>query len=498
MHTHSDFLNPDRTPCGLVCFADDGHLLGVSQGLREMLGWPLQGWPQRSFEQLLNPSSRIYQQMVLGPTLRLHGHAQEVSLVLQAADGRSVHVLGQFRREATDQGMLTRGALLPLHRRKQLEDQLLQSQRTADELPGVLFRLMREADGRWRLPYAGKGMAELTGLDLHGLFEDAEPLFASMHDGDRAALHALLDLSVDTLHCPPITVRAKPPHKGLRWLRAHMAVHPQSDGAVVWQGALYDVTQQQLIEQRLREHDKLHAIAVLAAGVAHDFNNLLGSISGLAELCQLEAAEGSRQARNLDRIVLASTKAAGLVRQLLDFSRQTPQQPEVLCWSQLLARSRSLIAASLPPQVELQLQVLDDCTVRVDAAQIEQCLLNLVNNAAHAMRQRGGCVRLLADVAPEPEGRPRERARLRVADEGEGIPLELQKRVFEPFFTTKPVGEGTGLGLAAVHGIVVQHGGEIHLHSVPGQGTEFTLLLPRACADTSTPPAPPHLLEAAA
>ena len=246
-----------------------------------------------------------------------------------------------------------------------------------------------------------------------------------------------------------------------------------------------DLGRQQQIEISLRENDKLRAVATLAGGIAHDFNNLLGSINGLAELCELEAAPGSRQARNLGRIRQAGDKAAALVRQMLDFSRQTPPALQRVRVSEWLGHAEGLLLAALPHQTTLRIEVNADSVVSIDLVQMEQVLLNMVRNAAQAMGTRAGRIHILADHAGPTTLAAAQAdsgcwARLRIADTGDGIPPELLTKIFEPFFTTKPVGEGTGLGLAAVHGIVSSHQGVIEVESQPGVGTTFSIFLPLA------------------
>jgi signal transduction histidine kinase len=245
-----------------------------------------------------------------------------------------------------------------------------------------------------------------------------------------------------------------------------------------------DVTREQQVDEGLRENDKLRAVAVLAGGIAHDFNNLLGSIIGLTELCALQAPAGSRLARNLGRIGQAGAKAAALVRKLLDFSRQKPLDLQPLPASDLLVHAEALLRAAIPADMTLAVAAEADGTVNLDLVQMEQVLLNLTRNAAHAMRQRGGEVRIVLDRAAPActDTAPGGHLRLRVIDCGEGIPAAVLPRIFEPFYTTKPVGEGTGLGLAAVHGIVSSHGGRIEVDSTPGAGTTFSVYLPLAPA----------------
>jgi signal transduction histidine kinase/CheY-like chemotaxis protein len=260
-----------------------------------------------------------------------------------------------------------------------------------------------------------------------------------------------------------------------------------------------DITQEQQIQEGLRQNDKLRATAMLAGAFAHDFNNLLGSVIGLTELCLIDAPQASRLERNLGRIGQASGQAANLVRQLLDFSRQTPLDRRRMGMSEMLSHAGVLLRAALPANVTLDVAVDADAMVNVDLVQWDQVLLNLTRNAAHAMRRSGGCVRMVVDLAepaqPQPAAAPLGHVRLRIADDGEGIAPELLARIFEPFFTTKPVGEGTGLGLSAVHGIVSSHGGQIEVASLPGSGTTVSLFLPleQSAADgdaaaTSAPP----------
>jgi PAS domain S-box-containing protein len=248
-----------------------------------------------------------------------------------------------------------------------------------------------------------------------------------------------------------------------------------------------DVDRQQKIDDSLRENDKLRAVATLAGGIAHDFNNLLGSVLGLAELCELEAVPGSRQARNLGRIREAGGKAAALVRQMLDFSRQTTPTLQPAVVDDWLAHTAALLRAALPHHQTLSLGTqAPGAVVCIDTVQMEQVLLNMLRNASQAMGARGGAVSILSDLAgptrmAAADGRTGH-LRLRIVDEGDGIPPDVLDKIFEPFFTTKPVGEGTGLGLAAVHGIITGHGGQIEVSSQPGMGTTFSLFLPLAPA----------------
>jgi signal transduction histidine kinase len=326
-------------------------------------------------------------------------------------------------------------------------------------------------------------------FDHEGQIDDVNPAFVRVTGW--SALEAALGhvvawrtpLPLDrTEHCHGEQVRSDGGRYTAEW-----SVSPifGSDGKLINHVCIgRDVTRQQQVDDSLRENDKLRAVATLAAGIAHDFNNLLGSIIGLAELCQLAAPEGSRLARNLGRIHEAGDKAAALVRQLLDFSRLTPKQAQRQQISRFLNHASGLLRAALPLNVTLDIRVLEDGAALIDTVQMEQVLLNMARNAAQAMHGEQGQLVLTVDRA-EPQGSvpadsstPHRHVRLRISDSGSGIPPELVPKIFEPFFTTKPVGEGTGLGLAAVHGIVANHQGVIEVASVVGTGTTFSIFLP--------------------
>jgi PAS domain S-box-containing protein len=328
-------------------------------------------------------------------------------------------------------------------------------------------------------------------FDAEGLIDDVNPAFVQV-TGWTALEAALGNVQTwvtplpaeGTQHCRGEQRR----NDGSRYI-AEWSVSPifGHDGKLINHVCIgRDVTRQQQIDDTLRDNDKLRAVATLAAGIAHDFNNLLGSIIGLAEICEVAAEPGSRMARNLGRIREAGGKAAVLVRQMLDFSRQTPKATQQVLLSNFLLHAEGLLGAALPLGVALDIRIDVDSLVCIDIVQMEQVLLNMSGNAAHAMRGREGRLQIVVDLA-EPAhvetasaAQVPRHARLRICDNGEGMPPEVVQKIFEPFFTTKPVGEGTGLGLAAVHGIVSSHEGRIEVDSTPGAGTTFSIFLPLA------------------
>ncbi|MFH1498487.1 MAG: ATP-binding protein [Verrucomicrobiota bacterium] len=235
------------------------------------------------------------------------------------------------------------------------------------------------------------------------------------------------------------------------------------------------------------QSQKMEAIGTLAGGIAHDFNNILGGIIGFTELSKAGTKDNRQVQEYLGSVLQASRRAADLVRQILTFSRRQDQRRDIVQLRQLVAESMKLLRASIPSTVEFDVRLdASVAPVLADATQIHQALINLCSNAEHAMRGRSGRLEVrLGNVhvdARLAEDNPRlvpgDYVRLSVADNGVGMAADVHARVFEPFFTTKPPGEGTGLGLSVVHGVMESHDGAVVVESKPGEGTRFDLYFP--------------------
>jgi PAS domain S-box-containing protein len=239
-----------------------------------------------------------------------------------------------------------------------------------------------------------------------------------------------------------------------------------------------------MLEAQLRQAQKMEAIGTLAGGIAHDFNNILVGIIGNVQLAQFESAQNPRALRRLDEALKAGQRARDLVAQILTFSRQREQSPVVTPLGPVVTEALRLLRASLPANIEFVVEIDPAAPeIRCDTSQIHQIVMNLATNAAYAMREHGGKLRV--EVKPvtldstlllrQPQMRLGPGVHLTISDTGCGMDAATQQRLFEPFFTTKPVGEGTGLGLAVVHGIVKSHTGVITVESTPQVGTTFHL-----------------------
>ncbi|MBA3009359.1 MAG: response regulator [Proteobacteria bacterium] len=244
------------------------------------------------------------------------------------------------------------------------------------------------------------------------------------------------------------------------------------------------------LEFQLHQSGKLEAIGTLAGGIAHDMNNIVAAIMGYAELSLHEADKNSRMHHRLDRMIKACHRARDLVSQILTFSRQDIQEIRSVKVHLIVKEVLKLIRASLPSTITIQQDIpKQHLMITADPTQVHQIIMNLCSNAGYAMMEKGGvlCVSLekVAHTAQTfLDLLPGDYVRLTVSDTGQGMEKEVMDRIFEPFFTTKPLGSGTGMGLAMVHGIVKKLGGDIFVDSTPGKGTTFHLFFPTAMGST--------------
>jgi PAS domain S-box-containing protein len=301
-------------------------------------------------------------------------------------------------------------------------------------------------------------------------------------------------LVVTGIERPPFELTIMNKDKSYFFMEANPRLIKQKGGKAWIQVTLRDITERKLaegekkkLEAQLQQVQKMESMGTLAGGIAHDFNNILGIIVGNTELAMDDVPEWNPARHNLEEIRTASIRARDVVKQILAFSRQRPQKKKPVRISPIIKESLKLLRSSIPTTIEIHQNISSESDiVRADPIQINQVLINLCTNAAHAMEEKAGVLEVsLEDIELDEDSvihyhdlSSGKYARLTVSDTGNGIEPKILKRIFDPYFTTKKVGEGSGMGLSVVHGIVKNHGGNISVISEPGKGTIFHILFP--------------------
>jgi len=365
--------------------------------------------------------------------------------------------------------------------------------------------------------HVGSWVAELDGSDHTGWSAETHRIFGlptgsfngtaaafyeRVHPDDRDAVFAAGQTAIEQGRPFDIEHRIVWPDGTVRWVHERgNAVRDPQGRALRMVGTVQDITERRLLEDQLRQSQKMEAIGRLAGGIAHDLNNALTAIAGYAELALGElTAEGTARA-DVEEIRRAAERAGSVTRQLLAFSRKQLIEARVFDLNETVSSIAKLLSRLLGSDVRVQMWLAPKALpVRADPGQIEQAIINLAVNARDAM-PAGGRLALTTtlDMVDEEFARthgpitPGRYAVLRVSDTGHGMSRETQARAFEPFFTTKEVGKGTGLGLSMVYGTLKRSGGFIFVDSEVGRGTTFRLYFPAAQGEPPAPePTPPR------
>ena len=382
--------------------------------------------------------------------------------------------------------------------RKQVEEALRASEQRVRQITDNIQEVFWMTDpAKNRVLYVSPAYARIWGRSCESLQADPRNWLEAIHPEDRDRVRQAATTRQARGEYDE-TYRILRPDGSQRWIRDRAYPIRDASGEVYRVvGTAEDVTEHRHLEQQFREAQKMEAIGTLAGGIAHDFNNILGAILGYAQLARTCIQEQSLGGQYLDAVVFGAQRAARLVRQILAFSRHQDPQRRPVALAQALAEPVQLLRASIPATIGFDVDLpagLPD--VLADPVQMHQVLMNLCTNAEHAMRGEVGrlTVRLeavavdAALAARHPGLRPGPYVRLTVADTGRGMDDATRARIFEPFFTTKKQGEGTGLGLAVVHGIVESHDGVVTVHSQVGVGSTFQIWLPALATQAEIAP----------
>jgi PAS domain S-box-containing protein len=473
---------------GILQATPDGRILNANPALARMYGY-------ESPEKLMEAVSDIAAQLYIDPEDRKHfgeilereGSIEGYETERLRKDGSKIWVSANARIVTDAQGKVLyyEGTLQDITKRKRAEEALKESEgryRIAIEHSNDGVAIVRKnqhifVNQRFCTMFGYDDPAEILGTTL----------FATIHPDDY---ERVVEINRKTKKGEPVPFRYE--FKGVR--RDGTALHVEvSSARIVYQGKpailayLRDITERVQAEEMLRQSQKMEAVGTLSAGIAHDFNNILTAILGFAGLSYEEAMAGSQAKRYLLHVLNAAQRGKDLVTQILSFSRKGKEELRQTDLASIVKESVKMLRASLPKTIEIRTNITTESSMALAGpTQIQQIIMNLGTNAAHAMREKGGRMTIeLSSLtvtpknAPAPDLTTGEYLKLSINDTGTGMGRDVLERVFDPFFTTKKPGEGTGLGLWVVHSIVQNHKGVITVKSAPGKGSTFAVFLPQ-------------------
>ena len=374
-----------------------------------------------------------------------------------------------------------------LHNRRQAEESLRREREFSTQLIESSVDGILAFDRQFNIAAWNPAMERMTAVGKdYAMGRSALEFFSSLKDiGEETLMQ-------DSLEGRPTVAKDIPfmiPKSGAKgFFDGHFSPLRDGNGTVVgWLAILHDITKRRGLEEQFRQAQKMEAVGRLAGGVAHDFNNLLTAILGYSDLMRRRLAGQEETLQELAEIELAANRAATLTRQLLALSRQQVMNPRVLDLNEVVVNMDKMLRRLIGEDIDLRSEPTTGLgRIKADPGQVEQVMMNLVVNARDAMPDGGKLTIETANVVLEAGsvgGRedlvPGAYVMLAVSDTGSGMDAETKARIFEPFFTTKEIGQGTGLGLSTVHGIVKQSGGQVEVYSEVGHGTTFKIYFPR-------------------
>ena len=489
-----DFL--ENAPIGFYSVDETGRFLFANNAFASWLGY--------TAEEMLAKEMRLHEILATRPApgvalFRPAGYDTDDGgheVLLQGRDGSPVQVyIGQTEVRAENGQVRTRSVARDLTPEREWEQALRRSEqrfaRFFEDAPVGIVLL----DAEGRVTESNRAWRTLVAPVDQKLIGRRITDFVAAEDDGKVTTWLSRVVS-DAELAAPTDVRLRTANDAGVNRIATMYVSRMDDG----QGGVYglivhflETTEQRSLEEQFAQGQKMQAVGQLAGGIAHDFNNLLTAMIGFCDLLLLRHSPGDQSFGDIMQIKQNANRAAGLVRQLLAFSRQQTLQPRILSMTDVLGDLSNLLRRLIGANIKLNMVHGRDLgLVRADQGQVEQVIINLAVNARDAMSEGGELTietsneSLLASRRhggePVPAG---DYVVVKVSDSGIGIPKENLEHIFEPFFTTKEVGAGTGLGLSTVYGIVKQTGGYVLVDSIPGQGTAFTIMLPYHAASSS-------------
>ncbi len=480
---------------GFVIFDPEDRLVTCNQAYRDLYpqvsallvpGTPFEDILRHKLIALGDPTIEGNKEAWIAAQLRQRGELGE-PVEQKMADGRWILA---FDRRMSDGG--TAGLRVDITALKAVQNSWRESQERLERTQrishtGSVDRDLRTGKVEW-----SDETYRIFGVTRGEFSPSPDTTTALVHPDDRASFVEKMLVDPEKHIGTTLRYRVIRPDGTERIVRGEPSViYDADDNPERIVAALTDVTESELatrrqadLEAQLNHSEKLTALGTLAGGIAHDLNNTLVPIQALSKLLLREFPDAGQTREDLETILDASLQARDLVQQILAFSRKQNIVKQSIDLVATIRTSLTMLRASVPRTIELVEKIESVPPILADNSQVQQVIINLVTNAAQAIGDKIGRITVSLSSAPA-DALGRETIELSITDTGRGISDEMISRIFEPFFTTKPVGEGTGLGLSVVHGIVASHGGTIDLQTTLGEGSTFIVRLPAQEADTS-------------
>ena len=426
----------------------------------------------------------------IGKVVHLNSHPREISRdEIELKDGT---ILDRYSSPVTGNDGRYYGRIWTFRditNRKRAEETLRESEekfhQLADNITDVFWITSPDLSV---IHYISPGYELIWGRSAESLYDDPHQWVECILPEERERVFAIFGTLTQNEPSVSVEYRIARPDGTIRWVHDRgFQVRDATDKLVRLAGVVTDITERKQLEAQLFQSQKMETVGKLAGGIAHEFNSILTAIIGRSELLVCDLPSDSPHCANAMAIRKAADLAAGLTKQLLAYGRKQILQPKILNLNSILSNMQGMLAHLMGGEVDVRVVPASGAvTVKADAGQIEQVIMNLAINAREAM-PHGGKLTLETSlvtldeeyVRHVPEAKVGEYIRLAISDTGTGMTEEVKAHIFEPFFTTKGVGEGTGLGLATCHGIIKQSGGYINAYSEPGRGTTFKIYLPQ-------------------
>ncbi len=469
------FYRTDEQGMIIMASPSAARLLGF-ESLEEILGKPavsLWADPQEHSEMLRR--------------LDKHGIIRDFEAVIKRKDGspRFVSVTSTFWKDRNGSIVGVEGLIRDITDRKQAEEERIRMVTAIEQSAEAILIV----DTNWIIHYVNAAFESMSGYDRREAVGRHMGFLKSGTHNKEFYRDIKQTLSKGAVWSGRLTNRKK---DGTFYETevTGSPVRNQAGQIINYVSVHRDITRQIKLENHLRQAQKMEAIGTLAGGIAHDFNNILSAIIGYTELAVLKLPDRSPVIRDLQQVLDAGRRASDLVKQILTVSRQTEQGKKPVEVALIVKEVLKLLRSSLPATIQIQQELpaaRQPAIVLADPTEIHQLLMNLCTNSAHAMRTKGGVLSVkLSDIVVDtgflsqhPDLRAGRYVRITVSDTGHGMAKAVIQRIFDPYFTTKGPGEGTGLGLSVVQGIVNSCNGLIVVDSTPGKGTDFDVFLPK-------------------